>query len=322
MAAVSPVRALKVVDLRRVRADELNAILEQETRDWRRQLDWDFHTSADLVRRFVNLKALNGYGLVAGGRLAGYSYFVCEERKGLVGDLYVLEEYRTVENENRLLGAVVDNLMRTPRVRRIESQLMLLELPFARPLPRREFLSIHTRNYMAIETSRLAALKPGPAANKIALEKWSEHRREEAAEVIAMAYEGHIDSAINDQYRSAAGARRFLTNIVHYPGCGTFFQPASYVAIEPAVGRLCGVSLTSLLASDVGHVTQICVAPRMKGTGIGYELLRRSLKSLAQAGCRKASLTVTSANTGAVQLYERVGFETVHRFAAMVWEGF
>jgi ribosomal protein S18 acetylase RimI-like enzyme len=39
-------------------------------------------------------------------------------------------------------------------------------------------------------------------------------------------------------------------------------------------------------------------------------------------GCTSASLTVTAANEDAVTLYERVGFETIRRFPALVWEGF
>jgi ribosomal protein S18 acetylase RimI-like enzyme len=55
---------------------------------------------------------------------------------------------------------------------------------------------------------------------------------------------------------------------------------------------------------------------------VGYELLRRSLTSLAEGGAAKASLTVTTGNVHAVELYERVGFETLRRFPAFVWEGF
>ena len=44
--------------------------------------------------------------------------------------------------------------------------------------------------------------------------------QEEAAHVISAAYRGHVDSEINDQYRSIPGARRFVTNIVRFPGCG------------------------------------------------------------------------------------------------------
>jgi ribosomal protein S18 acetylase RimI-like enzyme len=70
----------------------------------------------------------------------------------------------------------------------------------------------------------------------------------------------------------------------------------------------------------MGHVTQICVVPSLKGSGLGYELLRRSLLALLEAGCRQASLTVTTANTDAVRLYRRVGFETAHAFSALVWD--
>ena len=140
--------------------------------------------------------------------------------------------------------------------------------------------------------------------------------------MIAAAYAGHIDSRINDQYRTAAGARRFLYNIVQYPGCGAFYRPASYAAFEAASGRLCGISLASMVAPECGHITQICVSPAVKGTGVGHALLRQSLTTLREHGCRSASLTVTAANQDAVELYERVGFPTVRRFSAYVWEGF
>jgi ribosomal protein S18 acetylase RimI-like enzyme len=59
----------------------------------------------------------------------------------------------------------------------------------------------------------------------------------------------------------------------------------------------------------------------VRGTGIGHALLRQSLETLRQMGCASASLTVTAANTEAVDLYRRVGFEVARQFAAFVWEG-
>ena len=153
------------------------------------------------------------------------------------------------------------------------------------------------------------------------IEKWTDHYHDAAAQLIAAAYTGHIDSRINDQYRSAAGARRFLYNIVQYPGCGAFYRPASFAAFEAATGRLCGISLASMVAPECGHITQICVSPSVRGTGIGHELLRQSLTTLQEMGCRSASLTVTAANEDAVPLYERVGFVTARQFSAYVWEG-
>ena len=72
---------------------------------------------------------------------------------------------------------------------------------------------------------------------------------------------------------------------------------------------------------DTGHITQICVAPAVRGTGIGHALLRASLTTLREMGCRSASLTVTAANDDAVELYKRVGFDIARRFSAYVWEG-
>ena len=41
-----------VVELRRVSAEQLAPILDEETAAWHEDLDWDFHSSSDLVRRF------------------------------------------------------------------------------------------------------------------------------------------------------------------------------------------------------------------------------------------------------------------------------
>ncbi len=322
MAAAHELRLPEVVDLQQIRADQLAPLLEQEIRDWREQLGWDFGPSANLVRRFVSVHALSGYALMEGGGVVGYSYFVREERKGLIGDLYLLPERHTVANENRLIGAVAQNLMRTPHLARIESQLMMLKPVRRRMLPGSEYLRMHWRQFMAIGSGQASALCPGPAAGRFVFERWRDVRQGAAAELIAAAYEGHIDGSINDQYRSPAGAQRFLANIIQYPGCGEFFQPASYLAFEKASGRMCGMSLASLLAPDMGHITQLCVTPACKQTGLGYELLRRSLHSLGAAGCRRTSLTVTSTNDRAVHLYQRVGFDTVRTFAALVWDGF
>jgi ribosomal protein S18 acetylase RimI-like enzyme len=92
--------------------------------------------------------------------------------------------------------------------------------------------------------------------------------------------------------------------------------------MERISGKLCGLSLCSMVARETGHITQICTAPSHRGSGLGYELLRQSLSGLRKAGCRSATLTVTSDNREAVSLYERVGFRTIRVFRAHVWEGF
>jgi ribosomal protein S18 acetylase RimI-like enzyme len=316
----APFRPPEIVDLRRLSARDMESLLQEETAAWRSELEWDFEKSADLVRRFVDLRALNGGALVEDGQIVGYLYYVVEDNKGLVGDLYVRRELRTPERENRLLEWALQAITSCPPITRIESQLMMIRFSPGREIPRADCLRSYERNFMRVDLRR-SALSEGRVRRPMYIEKWSDHYQDGAAQLIAAAYAGHIDSSINDQYRTVAGARRFLYNIVQYPGCGSFFRPASFAAFESASGYMCGVSLASLVAPECGHITQICVSPSVRGTGIGHALLRKSLIVLRDMGCRSASLTVTAANDGAVQLYERVGFHTVRRFSAYVWEG-
>lgn len=319
MAALSDWYTEPVVELRRVAAEQLSPVLEEEIAAWRTELDWDFGPSADLVRRFVHMQALNGYALVRGPRLVGYSYYVCEEGKGLIGDLYVRRDYRTPENEDELLRAMLDSMWRTPGVRRVEAQLMMISKPLDRKVPNQDWFHAYPRRFFEADMAPIAKL-PARDLAAITLSPWSEARHDETARLIANAYQGHVDSRINDQYRSASGARRFLMNIVQYPGCGAFFAPASFVATDRIGRELHGVSLASLVAADIGHITQVCVAPSHRGIGLGYELMRRSLLALAAHGCRRVSLTVTASNLAAIRLYERMGFVNRRNFAAYTWE--
>ncbi len=313
-------RPPEIVDLRRLPARELEPLLQEETGAWRQELEWDFEKSADLVRRFVDLRALNGCALVEDGEVTGYLYYVLEDNKGLIGDLFVRREVRTAEREDRLLETALAEIMAARPVSRIESQLLMVRYAPERAIPRRDCLQLYERNFMRVDLRR-ADLAEGRVRRPMYIEKWSDQYHEAASQLISAAYAGHVDSRINDQYRSPAGARRFLYNIMQYPGCGAFYRPASFAAFEAATGRLCGISLASLVAGASGHITQICVSPAVRGTGIGHALLRQSLEMLRAMGCVSASLTVTAANTDAVDLYRRVGFEVARQFAAFVWEG-
>src|SRR5216684_8973465 len=78
--AAPTINAPDLVDLRQLSSYNLEGLLEEESRAWSESLDWDFSKSADLVRRYVDLRALSGAALLAAGAAAGYSYFVLEER--------------------------------------------------------------------------------------------------------------------------------------------------------------------------------------------------------------------------------------------------
>jgi ribosomal protein S18 acetylase RimI-like enzyme len=318
-AALADPAPPRVLDLRHVDVEMLGPLLAEQIESWKNQLDWDFTPSANLVRRFVQMHVLTGYALVSRAdpaRAIGYSYYVCEDGKGLIGDLYVLKQYRTWELEDALFQATLDAMWQTPGIHRIEAQLLMLADAPNRRVPYAHWFQAFPRLFLEASSGVPLAARKLPGS--ISIVPWTEAWQEATGRLIAGAYQNHIDSQINDQYRSAIGARRFLTNIIQYPGCGAFFAPASFAAI--ADGALCGVSLASLVSHDVGHITQVCVAPSYQGTGLGYELVRRSMEPLAMHGCRGVSLTVTSANESALRLYRNMGFIQRRAFSAFVWE--
>ncbi|HUP05475.1 MAG TPA: GNAT family N-acetyltransferase [Bryobacteraceae bacterium] len=309
----------EVVDLRRLQSRDLEPLLSEEIAVWSTDLDWDFTKSADLVRRFVDMRSLSGAALVEDGEAVGYAYYVIEDEKALIGDIYVRRNWRTPEREEALLDCCMEGIAAQAGVRRVESQVMTLERPAGRALPGPGVSQIFERNFMRAEIAD-TALAAGMVRRLCYIEKWSSLYQDAAAHLIAAAYAGHVDGGINDQYRTPAGARRFLRNIVLYPGCGQFCDLASFAAFDARDGRMCGISLASLVSETCGHITQICVSPAARGSGIGHELLRQSLLSLQRLDCRAVSLTVTASNAGAVRLYERMGFRTVKRFSALVWD--
>lgn len=320
---------MEVVDLRRISALALGPVLEDQKRLWLRELGWDFTPSMAAIVALVGEAQLAGFALRYGHVVVGYCYYIMEERKGILGDLHLLEPFRTVENENRLIEASIREMMRQGVARRVEAQLMWLTSPFERAYPFAEFGRSFQRELMEValpagEEYAEGAVGGDDPGEGVDVALWQNRMVEDAGGLLARAYAGHVDSRVNDQYRTGAIAARFLQNIVEHPGCGTFAQLASYAAYSTVDGvrRMEGVSLASVVGAGAGHVTQICVSPEWRGKGLGYRLLRASLESMRKAGCRRASLSVTTVNEPARSLYTRMGFVRKRLFPASIWEGF
>jgi len=179
---------------------------------------------------------------------------------------------------------------------------------------RRLFLSLN------LSSEGAAKVSLSPSLKLIQIRRWTENDYQPAAGIITAAYRAHIDSEINDQYRTNAGSMRFLNNIVRFPGCGVFDPDASFVAIHQPTNSLIGLILCSRVRDDVGHVTQVCLVPEHRGQGLGEGLLACTYDALRNRKFNLLTLTVTEANNRAVDLYRRLGFETRRVFDAFVWE--
>jgi ribosomal protein S18 acetylase RimI-like enzyme len=229
--------------------------------------------------------------------------------------------HRTQRNEDVLLEAALAELFKTPGVHRVQSQLMLITNPMTRPYPRREWMHSYQREFMEASLESVGSLRAVTPRFPVFFEPWTPACIDESAGLIARSYQGHIDGRINDLYCTPGGSRKFLENIVQYPGCGSFHQPGSFAARDSITRRLVGVILASVVAPEIGHVTQVCVGQEAQHSGLGYELMRRAMVAMTEGGFKRVSLTVTSSNP-AIGLYRRMGFEKRSEFAALVWDGF
>lgn len=312
---------MEILDLRHFSSADLRPLLEDEVEVWSRLLSWDYAGSADMILRYIDSKILPGYAAVDRGRVFGYAFFVYEGSKGVIGDLFVANGGRLPDPhqvEAQLLTHVIETLQQSPGLHRVEAQLLTHEAGVVASSFVGQGFQRYPRLFMVLPVAEVA---PPTVPPEIEIRPWSEADYQPAAAVITTAYRGHVDSHVNDQYRSLSGSLRFLNNIVRFPGCGTFDPESSFVAIHKRARTLSGLILCSRVRQDVGHVTQVCVLPDDRGKGIGEALLGRTVANLRQRKFTMLSLTVTEANHRAVELYRRLGFHTQRVFDAFVWEG-
>jgi ribosomal protein S18 acetylase RimI-like enzyme len=302
-------------------------LLEKESQQWSEALAWDYRGSAEMILRYVDAKILPGYAAVSRGRVCGYAFFVYEGSKGVIGDLYVENGTRDGGHqaralEEQLLTHVIETLQHSPGIHRVEAQLLMHPSDaVARPFLQEGFHR-HRRLFMVwpLNGGREPAAAPAMPP-EIQVRRWGESDFGAAATVITVAYRNHVDSEINDQYRTVGGSQRFLNNIIRFPGCGAFDNDSSLVAIHRPSKTMVALILCSRVRHDVGHVTQVCVLPEYRSLGIGEALMGCTAANLRQRKFSLLSLTVTEANKRAVDLYLRLGYEIKRVFDAFVWEG-
>src|SRR5271167_4154368 len=151
---------MEILDLRHFSSVDLRPLLDDETQVWARLLSWDYTGSAEMILRYVDAKILPGYAAVDRGRIFGYSFFVYEGSKGVIGDLYVtngarLPDLRQVEL--RLLTHVIETLQQSPGIHRVEAQLLAHEAgSVARPFLDQGF-ERHPRLFMVLELGNSVA---------------------------------------------------------------------------------------------------------------------------------------------------------------------
>ena len=315
--------SIEILDLRHFAAPVLRPVLEAEGALWEQRLHWDYQASARLLMQYLDNHMLPGYAALASGRVMGYVFCVYEETKAVIGDVFALPvDANGVASttEETLLRHLFELLLNSPHVERIEAQLLLHPSGTFGAIFGDAGFEIFRRLFLVRPLQ--GHLKPPEMDLPANLEfrSWREADLAPAARLICEAYRDHPDSLINDQYRSVHGSMRFLNNIVHYAGCGTFSQQASYVVVEKTSRELAALVLGSRVSGQSGHLTQVCVHPAFRRRGLARMLLSQAAHSFMRLGAAEISLTVTEANAEAIELYKDEGYTCAHSFDAAVWQ--
>lgn len=307
------------VDLHTISPSSIEPLLAEEALRYAELMHWDFSATARLVRELVATANLEGIALVDAGRVVGYSYYVLEDHKAVIGDAYVIDEYASPATERLLLATTLESIRRQPTVRRVEGQPMMLRYAYTHPRADR-----YERLLLELPLADTHWPEKLTLPEKLRIDPWSWRYEEDAAEILFRSYRGHPDAEMNDQYRAPGRARTYLRNMVNYPACGAFAPEASYVILGNGGTGPKGFVCSSVCRMPneglfVGHVAQLCVIPELRRTGLGRLLLSSALAHFASAGCDVATLTVTAANPGALDLYTSFGFVERTRIQAYVW---
>ncbi len=327
----------EILDLRHVSARQMRPLLEAEAVLWEETLRWDYRSSTELLLEYLNGRILPGFVTLEEGEVTGFCFCVHEGQKAVVGDAFCRSAFlRAPGDQGRdatlrlLLTHLVSLLRASPGVDRIEAQLLLIPSGSLDAFFREQGFKVFPRIFMECDlrpeaNDRLghfvqrAKLTPAPIASQdLVLRRWAAPDFQPAAELIHLAYADHVDARINDQYRTLHGSLRFLHNIVRFPGCGVFEATHSWVLEDRRSGALVGVLLSSRVADDVSHITQLCIAPSHRGQRLGAYLLGHAAHHLSRAGYAAITLTVSEENVSALALYQAAGFVTRRRFDAAV----
>jgi ribosomal protein S18 acetylase RimI-like enzyme len=316
----------RIIPMRDADFAGLDALFDEQCREWISLLRWDYSGPSRMIRQIVKQGELTGFVAMIGNRPVGFVYYVVENERCSIGDIFVTKDWRGAGVDREMIAALIDELEHGPRLRRIESQCVSIDNDGASELFVARGFKRFDRYYMMAEVTRAdeKGTKPSSApkrqakaadnASNITIRGWQEADFAQAAHVIYQSYRGRTDSRINHQYATEEGCAELLTILTDHLWCGDFLPHVTRVAARRGTRKLAGVLIASRIAPRVGHIGQVSIHHDYQGQGLGRQVLTSVFHELMQYGFHVVTLAVTAINTPALHLYESFGFQRLHTF--------
>lgn len=141
---------------------------------------------------------------------------------------------------------------------------------------------------------------------------WSESLLEAHATAKYRSFQAEVDANVFPCLGERQGCQRLMGEIARRKG---FVAEATWLlAWQPSDDDqpdFCGTVQGIQDRKTVGSIQNLGIAPEHRGTGLGTLILRQAMMGFVRVGMKKVTLEVTVQNTGALRLYDRLGFRTV-----------
>jgi ribosomal protein S18 acetylase RimI-like enzyme len=291
-------------------------LMDEEEHAWMSDLGWDYSPIRQILVSFINQKLLPGFGAARENELLGYTYFLVNQSKGIIGAIYASKASPLQEIVENLISLTISALKNDKQIKRVESQIMPFNgvnltdcfIPHGFQHYRRHYLNLNLGDYRPARLQTVEKLAP-----------WNSTHLRQAAEMTAISYRDQTDAVMCEDYRTLAGCESYLRSLVENPGCGVFMPETSFMCLDEHQS-LCGFVMGCQISKGVGMIPQIAVHPSFQGRGVGNALVQRSFERYRQLGFHTVTLTVTEQNWRAAAWYQRLGFKTLKEFGAYIWE--
>jgi ribosomal protein S18 acetylase RimI-like enzyme len=309
---------LKCHPISHLDGDRLLPLMEEEEKAWLLDLKWDYSPIRQILLSFIKQKLLPGYvALTDETKPIGYTYFLVNHAKGIIGALYVSKTSQSQEAVEKLLSLAIAGLKDSQNIKRVEAQIMPFHNVNLTATFTQHGFGYYPRYYLDLDLNASLKKIALPSFEKII--PWDSSYLAHAAEMTRVSYHGQTDADICEDYRTQAGCESYLRSLVENPGCGIFMPEASFLALD-AHNAACGLVLCCRISKGAAMIPQIAVHPSYQGCNLGNALMLRTFDQLRMMGFGYASLTATKKNRRAFEWYQRLGFKIRKEFGAYVWD--
>ena len=157
-----------------------------------------------------------------------------------------------------------------------------------------------------------APVEPCPTPAEYHCLPWRDSLLEAHAEAKYHSFRFELDANVFPCLGEREGCRRLMNDIAMRDG---FVPQATWLLAHQPPGDprpdFCGTVQGLTDGGVFGSIQNLGIIASHRGHGLGTCLLTLALDGFRRAGLQRAYLEVTAQNTGAIRLYQRVGFRTV-----------